>query len=1031
MEAWEEVLNRAGGITYVDIPTGHGRTYALNELRKVVKDKCLYSLYYSPLTGIGQLLYDLLTEATEDFLTDFPEHGPVIRKYLHSRFFPALDKFKPFKPITLGQEQTLLLNAMIDLVRAAGIKYWFIDDWLQDDYNYIFSAVLPELVSATNISIIVTGENFPKEIAENVISFESLQPMLGFGCAKNFCQSFGKNEYDSDRLVKEAEGNWHELIFLCRTHGDNLQDAVDLAVANLPEGALNLLFSFAVLAERNSDLIKDILLKLFHISNVKALDELERTHLLFWEAPLYRFPSSRVREMVRKLVPEERQRQIAESVADALTEIGYSDYWGRIAERYRALGSRKKEAYALLMQLRQEKGTLESLKVIERLDQLGVQGDGYKRLKSLCLYWQNDLDGAVETLSSIKNANLVDQANLIRFLSYGGRLTDAEAIVRQVREKIDVLYDSLFFPRIAGDLILPDVLKGNYEKGLEQVEGFLDVITSSHRYLREHLGAFYNSLGVMLSYNGRLYAAFDAFQRGLEIMESLDYSEIHLRILVNLSDTALDVEGPSASFRYVNAAFRSTAPCNLSLRAVALSNYCATYFQFMGLPETALNELMAIMAVADHKTKFDVGETSAVIYWLSQDTDRAKKVLSLMNPENAEERFRLDLLNAAVNNSPQVPFDTKQSVSSTYPIYLLLWLFRQEHDSLRKIDLFTSDRPILLFFRAFRQGDTVENLVSLAVRAERGWYLADAMFIYELLSTLIDGDEKVAFLEESLRLALVLGLEKKASSLRESIHSLGMSLTHSMNLQMLEKSLLSLPLEEATIGGFINYLGNILGHFYGNYLLSLSWGEQSFRIGKERINGFSMNMYLPPFFGTLTVENGTIADTLALKAILLAMEKIWSTRYGTNDALTGLLNRNFGVEVLSRLWAGYDRSARSFSVIFFDVDDLKVINDTLGHPVGDQALRQVSEALAKHMRQSDFAVRWGGDEFLAILMQGEKEAALRVAERIEIELKNSPLPLSVSYGIVEAKEVNSLEELLSEADTRMYTQKRTRKSHRG
>jgi len=101
---------------------------------------------------------------------------------------------------------------------------------------------------------------------------------------------------------------------------------------------------------------------------------------------------------------------------------------------------------------------------------------------------------------------------------------------------------------------------------LELLEQFLEVIVGKP-YLREHLGVYYNSLGVLLAYNGRLYASYDALQRGLEVMGSLDGSEVHLRLLINLSDTALELEGPSASFKYVNAAFRSTAPCNLALRA--------------------------------------------------------------------------------------------------------------------------------------------------------------------------------------------------------------------------------------------------------------------------------------------------------------------------------------------------------------------------------------------------------------------------------------------------------------------------------
>ncbi|WP_083916951.1 GGDEF domain-containing protein [Coprothermobacter platensis] len=1027
MGVWESLLTQAKGIVYLDIPTGKGRTHTLKELMQIAPDKSLYSLYYSPLTGIGQLLYDLLSEVRDGFFTDYPEHGPVIRRYLHDRFFPALSSFKPYKPLALSQEQTLLFNALVDLVRSTGIKYWFIDDWLQDDYNYIFSVVLPELVAATNITVFVVGDAFPKEIAETVVDFDSLQPVLPPPSFADFCPSFGKDKETSSKLIEETKGNWHEVWFLCRAHATSLGDAVESAIKELPKDALDLLFGFAVMAERNSDFIKDILSE---GKDPSMLELLEKLHLVFWEAPLYRFPSGRVRELVRGHIPQQRQEEILEYVTDTMAQAGYSDYWGRIATRYRMLGKRKKEAFALLMELRQEKGTSEALKIIERLDQLGVQRPGYKRLKSLCLYWMNDLKGATETIRTIEHPNIVDTANLIRFLSYSGEIDEAQRMIDKLYEHKKQMFDSLFFPRIAGDLVLPELLKGHYEQGLEHLETFLDIIVGRNAYLREHLGSFYNSFGVLLSYNGRLYAAYDAFERGLEILEPLDGSEVYLRLLANLSDISLEIEGPSSSFKYVNAAFRSTAPCTLALRAVALSNYCATYFQFMGMPTDALEELISLITSSDHKTKFDVGETSSVIYWLSGNIDKAEETLLLMDPESDDEKLRWNLFSSVICGHPlQMPL-TAVTLSSSYPIYALLYLLKEEKEQLKNVEVFNSDRPIVLFLRAFRQGDTVENLMSFAVRAEHGWYLADAMFIYEFLASLIDGNEKVAFLEEAMRLAMLLGLDDKVRIIRQKIHSMNVPLSHSMNLQMLEKSLLSLPLEQVNVGGFLNYLGNILGHFYEEFFLSVSLGEQNFRIGRERINGFTINMYLPPFWGTFVVKNGSIADTLALKAILLSMEKVWSARYGTNDALTGLFNRNFGVEVLHRLWGGYERDGRSFTVVFFDVDDLKTINDTLGHPVGDEALRQVSKALTKYIRQSDFAVRWGGDEFLVILMQADTEGAAHVAARIESELINSPLTMSVSFGIVEANEVNSLDDLLREADKRMYAQKRTKKFRR-
>jgi len=233
----------------------------------------------------------------------------------------------------------------------------------------------------------------------------------------------------------------------------------------------------------------------------------------------------------------------------------------------------------------------------------------------------------------------------------------------------------------------------------------------------------------------------------------------------------------------------------------------------------------------------------------------AKNVLTMMSAENDEQHFRYAVFQAALGlcSWSEEPFPSI-GLSSSFPLYPVMWLYKENPEKLKGLSLFSSDRPIVLFFRALRQRDTVENSWRLLVRAEHGWYLADAMFIYELLASLVEGEEKAAFLEEALRLATLLGFSEKARLLRKQIHELNIPLVHSMNLQMLEKSLLSLPLEQATISGFIKYLGNILSHFYEDFFLSISWGEEVYRTGRERVSGFSIDMYLPPFWGTLVVK---------------------------------------------------------------------------------------------------------------------------------------------------------------------------------
>jgi len=81
-------------------------------------------------------------------------------------------------------------------------------------------------------------------------------------------------------MIAETEGNWHELLFLCQTRAKTLSEAVQKALSELPQKALDLVNGFAVMAERNSSFIKDILLG--EQRDYPALEKLEQLHLVFW-----------------------------------------------------------------------------------------------------------------------------------------------------------------------------------------------------------------------------------------------------------------------------------------------------------------------------------------------------------------------------------------------------------------------------------------------------------------------------------------------------------------------------------------------------------------------------------------------------------------------------------------------------------------------------------------------------------------------------------------------------------------------------
>jgi diguanylate cyclase (GGDEF)-like protein len=105
-------------------------------------------------------------------------------------------------------------------------------------------------------------------------------------------------------------------------------------------------------------------------------------------------------------------------------------------------------------------------------------------------------------------------------------------------------------------------------------------------------------------------------------------------------------------------------------------------------------------------------------------------------------------------------------------------------------------------------------------------------------------------------------------------------------------------------------------------------------------------------------------------------------RMSTTDHLTGLRNRRYLDKALARETAVAERYGGSFSLIMLDIDDFKQCNDLHGHLAGDAVLQELARILESHVRQVDAVVRYGGEEFIILLPQTEREGALEMGERI-------------------------------------------------
>jgi len=154
-------------------------------------------------------------------------------------------------------------------------------------------------------------------------------------------------------------------------------------------------------------------------------------------------------------------------------------------------------------------------------------------------------------------------------------------------------------------------------------------------------------------------------------------------------------------------------------------------------------------------------------------------------------------------------------------------------------------------------------------------------------------------------------------------------------------------------------------------------------------------------------------------------------RLATYDALTGVLNRRAIFERLAQERARQERHTHSVSVILFDIDHFKIVNDQHGHAVGDAVLKQVAHRMKAALRPYDEIGRYGGEEFLMVLPGCPEETAGRVAERLRISLAETPIdcavgPLTItaSFGVAHCSAERTDEALVSAADDALYRAKR-------
>lgn len=152
----------------------------------------------------------------------------------------------------------------------------------------------------------------------------------------------------------------------------------------------------------------------------------------------------------------------------------------------------------------------------------------------------------------------------------------------------------------------------------------------------------------------------------------------------------------------------------------------------------------------------------------------------------------------------------------------------------------------------------------------------------------------------------------------------------------------------------------------------------------------------------------------------------------THDNLTKLYNRQKLNDELNQEIVRFKRYGRAFSLIMFDIDDFKVINDTFGHDVGDEVLIDIAKIVKEHTRQTDIVSRWGGEEFMILSPETNIDNCEAVAQNIRKQIqsyqfKNVNKTITISVGITQFDETLDKDEVIKQADIALYKAKQNGK----
>ena len=210
-----------------------------------------------------------------------------------------------------------------------------------------------------------------------------------------------------------------------------------------------------------------------------------------------------------------------------------------------------------------------------------------------------------------------------------------------------------------------------------------------------------------------------------------------------------------------------------------------------------------------------------------------------------------------------------------------------------------------------------------------------------------------------------------------------------------------------------------------NYLPELKW-----YLFVEQNEALALAGIRKTLYTNLTISLVVTLVVLLLTHFALARYQQRMEQLAAVDKLTGLLNRQAFAIFIDKLVAEYRREPRPASVLLVDIDHFKNFNDRYGHLAGDHVLQGVTQRLQHGLRESDIAVRWGGEEFLLVLRRCDLAEAQRIAENLRqavqqkaFDIAGQALEVTISIGVAEYDGIELPDQWINRADTGLYAAK--------